>query len=170
MNWPRSHTACWSFLASVNATSHTTGCRISSCLAVLNLSHNSLQSMPLGVMPPSICTHDISHNQFRTVPLCICSFTSLVSLDLSYNHDICMLPAEMGRLSSLERLHLRGLKLKNPPRNVQQNARDCIRYLSQKLDRKSKWNKFGRHIFFVFVSDVWQSKQLCCFSKLHVHL
>ena len=110
----------------------------SSCLAVLDLSHNSLQTMPLRVVAPSIRTLDISHNQFRTVPLCICSFTSLHSLDLSDNPDICTLPAEMGRLSSLERLHLRGLKLKNPPRNVQQNARDCIRYLSQKLDRKSK--------------------------------
>ena len=69
----------------------------SSCLAVLNLSHNSLQSMPLSVMPPSIRTPGISHNQFCTVPLCICSFTSLVSLDLSYNHDFCTYPAEIGR-------------------------------------------------------------------------
>ena len=145
MNWPRSHTACWSFLASVNATSHTTGCRISSCLAVLNLSHNSLQSMPLGVMPPSICTHDISHNQFRTVPLCICSFTSLVSLDLSYNHDICMLPAEMGRLSSLERLHLRGLK------GLKESTRRCICYLNQKLGCVPEWNQFGRKLFKLFL-------------------
>ena len=40
----------------------------------------------------------------------------------------------MGRLTNLFGLHLRGLKdLHDPPRNVQRDARDCIRYLNSKL-------------------------------------
>ena len=55
-------------------------------------------------------------------------------LDLSSNPDILTLPAEMGRLTNLTRLHLRGLKdLNDPPRNVQRDTRDCIRYLNSKL-------------------------------------
>ena len=106
-----------------------------SCLAVLDLSFNSLQTMPLGAVAPAIRALNISHNQFRTVPLCICSFTTLDSLDLSDNPDICTLPAEMGRLVGLKRLHLGGLKdLKDPPHHIQRDTRDCIRYLSHKLD------------------------------------
>ena len=106
----------------------------SSCLTVMDLSYNNLQSMPLTAVAPSIRALNISHNQFRTVPLCICSFTSLHTLDLSDNPDILSLPAEMGRLTSLTRLYLRGLKdLNDPPRNIQRETRDCIRYLHSKL-------------------------------------
>ena len=45
-----------------------------------------------------------------------------------------MLPAEMGRLSYLSHLNLSGLKdLNDPPKNLQKECRDCIRYLNSKL-------------------------------------
>ena len=106
----------------------------SSCLTVLDLSYNQLSSMPLNAVAPAIRVLIISHNQFRTVPICICSFTTLHTFDLSDNPDILTLPAEMGRLTNLTRLNLRGLKdLNDPPRNVQRECRDCIRYLNSKL-------------------------------------
>jgi len=106
----------------------------SSCLTVLNLSHNQLTTIARNTVAPAIRNLDLSHNAFRTVPLCICSFTTLHVLDLSFNPDILTLPAEMGRLTNLIRLNLRGLKdLHDPPRRVQRDVRDCIRYLNSKL-------------------------------------
>ena len=106
----------------------------SSVLSVLELSHNHLSSLPLNAVASSIRNLNISYNQFRSVPLCICSFTTLHTLDLSDNPDILTLPAEMGRLNNLNRLHLKNLKdLNDPPRNVQRDTRDCIRYLNSKL-------------------------------------
>ena len=106
----------------------------SPCLTVLDLSHNQLSSLPINVIAPAIWALNLSYNQFRQVPLCICSFTTLHSLNLSENQDILQLPAEMGRLSQLSRLGLTGLKrLKDPPRNLHRDPRDCIRYLNSKL-------------------------------------
>lgn len=106
----------------------------SSVLSVLDLSHNQLTTLPLNAVASSLRNLNISFNQFRSVPLCICSFVTLHTLDLSDNPDILTLPAEMGRLSNLNRLHLRNLKdLNDPPRNVQRNTHDCIRYLNSKL-------------------------------------
>ena len=106
----------------------------SSVLSVLDLSHNGLSTLPLNAVASSLCNLNISHNHIRNVPLCICGFTTLYTLDLSDNPNIRTLPAKMGRLSNLTRLHLRNLKnLKDPPRNVQQDTCDCIRYLNSKL-------------------------------------
>ena len=106
----------------------------SSVLSVLELSHNQLTNLPLNAVASSIRNLNISFNQFRNVPLCICGFTTLHTLDLSNNPDILTLPAEMGRLSTLNRLYLNNLKdLNDPPRNVQRDTRDCIRYLNSKL-------------------------------------
>ena len=101
---------------------------------MLDLSHNQLTSMPLNAVATAIRNLNLSYNMFRTIPLCICSFTTLHALDLSFNPDILTLPAEMGRLTNLSRLTLKGLKdLNDPPRNVQRDTRDCIRYLNSKL-------------------------------------
>ena len=106
----------------------------SSCLTVLDVSHNKLSSMPLNAVAPAIRALNISRNQFRQIPICICSFTTLHSFDLSDNPDILSLPSEMGRLTNLTQLNLKGLKdLNDPPRKVQKECRDCIRYLNSKL-------------------------------------
>ena len=106
----------------------------SSCLTILDLSHNALSSMPLNAVAAAIRSLNISQNQLRHVPLCICSFTTLHALDISENPRISRLPAEMGRLANLSKLNLRGLhSLREPPRNVQRDTRDCIRYLNSKL-------------------------------------
>ena len=106
----------------------------SSSLTVLDLSHNALSSMPLNAVAPAIRVLNISHNLFDHVPLCICSFTTLHTLDISDNPDIHTLPVEMGRLVNLSRLNLHGLRsLRDPPRNVRGDCRDCICYLNSKL-------------------------------------
>ena len=62
----------------------------------------------------------------------------LRSLDLSDNPDILKLPLEMGQLSCLAYLNLRGLKdLSDPPQHLQRDCRDCIRYLNSKLQRQT---------------------------------
>jgi GTPase SAR1 family protein len=106
----------------------------SPCLTVLDLSNNQLNNLPLNVVAPAIRSLNLAKNLFRNVPLCICSFTTLHSLILSDNPDILTLPAEMGRLSYLSHLNLTGLKgLRDPPKNLQKECRDCIRYLNSKL-------------------------------------
>ena len=106
----------------------------SACLTVLDLSFNQLTNLPLYAVAPIIRSLNLSHNNFRTVPLCVCSFVTLHSLNLSDNQDILTLPAEMGRLSMLNKLYLNNLKdLNDPPRNLQKDPHDCIRYLNTKL-------------------------------------
>ena len=109
-------------------------------LTVLDLSCNELSNLPLNVVAASIRTLNLSNNKFRTVPLCVCSFTSLQYLNISYNPDILSLPVEMGRLQNLNKLLTDGLKdLSDPPRNIQKDARDCIRYLNSKLRSARKF-------------------------------
>ena len=106
----------------------------SACLTVLDLSHNQLTTLPIIARAPVIRSLNLSHNKFRRVPLCICSFVTLHSLNLSDNPDILTLPAEMGRLNMLNRLCLNNLKdLKDPPKILQKDTHDCIRYLNSKL-------------------------------------
>ena len=105
-----------------------------SALSVLNLSHNGLSTLPSNAVASSLHNLNLSHNHIRNVPLCLCGFSTLHTLDLSDNPDILTLPVEMGRLGNLTHLHLRNLKdLNDPPRYVQQDTRDCIRYLHSKL-------------------------------------
>ena len=85
-------------------------------LTVLDLSYNELSYLPNDVIAPSICTLLINNNKFRTVPLCICSFFSLQYLDISENPDILSLPVEMGRLSNLNKLVMKGIKNSNDDR------------------------------------------------------
>ena len=103
-------------------------------LTHLDLSNNKLKNLPLNVVAPAIRSLNLSHNLFCDVPDCVCSFITLHSLNLSDNPGIRFLPAEMGQLSHLSRLNLKGLKdLSDPPEDKQGNCRDCIRYLNDKL-------------------------------------
>ena len=109
------------------------GAKWSLGLTTLDLSFNQLNSFPDKVDAPSIRTINISNNRFTHVPTAICTFSHLQHLDLSNNTGILYLPVEMGRLSHLSTLKLKGLKdLNDPPRNLQRDARDCIRYLNSK--------------------------------------
>ena len=105
------------------------------CLISLNLYDNQLSSLPEAVSM-SICSLNLGKNKFRTVPHCICYFTTLQSLNLSHNPEIVVLPPDMGQLANLTRLDLKGLnKLKDPPKSIQSDCRECIHYLNRKLKR-----------------------------------
>ena len=101
---------------------------------MLDLSHNLLSSLPRSVNAPALQYLNIGSNEFHQVPASICSLVTLVSLDLSENPDIQALPVEMGKLSALTKLNLKGLRdLNDPPKNVQKECGDCIHYLYSKL-------------------------------------
>lgn len=103
-------------------------------LLVLNLSYNRLSRLPKSATAPSIEKLDISYNQFRCVPSCVCSFTTLQLLNLSGNHKIHSLPPELGRLKKLYNLGLDKLDdLNDPPKNVRETTADTMRYLSSRL-------------------------------------
>ena len=106
----------------------------SSQLTVLDLSHNRLTTIPGEPLAPSIRTLNLAENDFRTVPLCVCNFITLRSLDLSENKNILSLPPQMGKLKELNSLNLKGLKdLNDPPKSFHRDPADCIKYLRGKL-------------------------------------
>ena len=102
----------------------------------LNLLDNKLTSLPSPITALSMLSLNIGNNRLSAVPLCVCSFTTLQSLNLSDNPEITVLPAQMSQLSSLSHLNLKGLKkLKDPPKNIQMDCRKCISYLNEKLKK-----------------------------------
>ena len=106
------------------------------CMTSLNLFDNKLTSLLPQITALSLLSLNIGSNKFSTVPLSICSFTTLQSLDLSDNPDITILPTQMGQLSFLSHLNLKGLKkLKDPPRSMQTDCNKCIGYLNEKFKR-----------------------------------
>lgn len=103
-------------------------------LTQFNVSHNRLTRLPKSTVALSIEKLNLSYNQFRSVPTCICSFITLLTLDLSGNSKISSLPIELGRLKKLFDLKLEGLDdLNDPPKNVRLTTADCMRYLSSRL-------------------------------------
>jgi len=103
-------------------------------LLQFNLSHNRLTRLPKSTVALSVERLDLSYNQFRSVPMCICSFVTLITLDLSGNCKINSLPIELGRLKKLYDLKLDGLEdLNDPPKNVRLTTADCMRYLNSRL-------------------------------------
>ena len=106
----------------------------SASLSVLDLSYNRLSSLPNSAVAPTLKNLNISNNQFRTVPHCVCSFIGLTTLNIAYNSEILALPSELGRLKNLLNLNLDGLNdLNDPPRSVRLTTADCIRYLNSRL-------------------------------------
>lgn len=106
----------------------------SSALSEVDLSHNCLSSMPINICASNLISLNLSTNQFNHVPLCICTFTTLISLDISGNHNIKSLPCEMGMLTKLEQLNITGLKkLREPPKSFISSSQDCISYLKRKF-------------------------------------
>ena len=103
-------------------------------LTSLDLSYNQLSYInPKDISAPAMRSLNLAKNKFRNVPICICSFTTLQILDLSENPDIMILPPEMGQLSSLFDLNLKGLNdINDPPKSIQKDPVSCIRYLNNK--------------------------------------
>ena len=103
-------------------------------LTILNVSHNRLNRLPKSTVGSFIEKLDLSYNQFRSVPSCVCSFLTLLTLDLSGNSKISSLPVELGRLKKLYDLKLDNLDdLSDPPKNVRLTTADCMRYLNSRL-------------------------------------
>ena len=106
----------------------------SASLSVLDLSFNRLTNLPNSAVAPTLKNLNISNNQFRTVPHCVCSFVGLTTLNIAHNSEILALPSELGRLKNLLNLNLDGLNdLNDPPRSVRVTTADCIRYLNSRL-------------------------------------
>ena len=106
----------------------------SASLSVLDLSYNRLTNLPNSAVAPTLKNLNISNNQFRTVPHCVCSFVGLTTLNIAHNFKIRALPSELGQLKNLLNLNLDGLNdLNDPPRSVRVTTADCIRYLNSRL-------------------------------------
>ena len=106
----------------------------SASLSALELSYNRLSNLPNSAVAPTLKNLNISNNQFRTVPHCVCSFVGLTTLNIANNSEILSLPFKLGRLKNLLNLNLDGLNdLNDPPRSVCVTTADCIQYLNNRL-------------------------------------
>ena len=106
----------------------------SASLSVLDLSYNHLSNLPNSAVAPTLENLNISNNQFRTIPHCVCLFIGLTTLNIAHNSEILALPSELGRLRNLVDLNLDGLNnLNDPPRSVCVTTADCIHYLNNRL-------------------------------------
>ena len=106
----------------------------SASLSVLDLSYNRLTNLPNSAVSLTLKDLNISYNQFRTVPHCVCSFVGLTTLNIAHNSEILSLPPELGRLKNLLDLNLDGLNdLNDPPRSACVTTADCIQYLNSRL-------------------------------------
>lgn len=76
----------------------------SPALTTLDLSYNCLQTFPVNVVAPAIRSLSIAFNEFRAMPMCICSFENIRHLDLNGNPGISSLPVELEKLKELVNL------------------------------------------------------------------
>ena len=106
----------------------------SATLSVLDLSYNRLKTLPDSAEAPNLKELNISNNQLRAVPPCVCSFVSLITLNIANNSEILTLPSELARLKKILNLHLDGLiDLNDPPRSVRTSTDACMTYLKSRL-------------------------------------
>ena len=99
----------------------------SASLSVLDLSYNRLSNLPNSAVAPTLKNLNISNNQLRTVPHCVCSFVGLTTLNIAHNSEILVLPSELGRLKNLFNLNLDGLN------NLNNQLRSAHRYYHMKM-------------------------------------
>ncbi|XP_066912686.1 leucine-rich repeat serine/threonine-protein kinase 1-like isoform X2 [Clytia hemisphaerica] len=98
----------------------------------LMLNKNSLESLQVclrntdkerpNVLFPDLKILDISHNKLSKVPPGIGRLKNLSSLILSHNNNLTVLPSELGLCNGLYELKIESLHLKDPPKNVIENA------------------------------------------------
>lgn len=83
----------------------------SSSLSILDVQGNYLISFPENVNDAAIQYLNLSGNKLDRVPLSACELTDLHTLDISGNKDIRELPIQLGNLSKLVDLNLKGLQV-----------------------------------------------------------
>ena len=95
----------------------------------LVLSNNSLEMLQVClenekpvILFPELKILDVAHNKLSKVPTGIGRIRSLASLILSHNSSLSSLPSELGLCNGLYELKIEGLHLKDPPKNVIDNA------------------------------------------------
>ena len=83
----------------------------SSSLRLLDCQGNKLQGFPDEVNGALLEYLNISNNNLDRIPLGICKIRTLEELDVSENKDIRVIPVELGRLTKLTQLRLKGLQV-----------------------------------------------------------
>ena len=87
----------------------------SAALCILDLSYNSLKTLPSSAVAPNLKNLNISYNQFSTLPNCVCTFTELTALNIAHNSTMRRLPSEFQQLKNLTSFNIDGIDhLTNP--------------------------------------------------------
>jgi len=87
----------------------------SAALCILDLSYNSLKTLPSSAVAPNLKNLNISYNQFSTLPNCVCTFIELTTLNIAHNSTMRRLPSEFQQLKNLTSFNIDGIDhLTNP--------------------------------------------------------
>lgn len=102
------------------------------------LNQRSGEKKPAKILFPNLSMLDLGNNSIREIPLTLSELTNLSVLHLSGNIQISRLPPEMGLLSKLWNLSLRGCTLNEPLKSMVESKKyktmDIIGYLKSVLE------------------------------------
>ena len=136
----------------------------SASLIQLNLSYNKLKTLPS--CATQLCVESmkvlrLEHNHLEKVPSCICLLSSLKFLDISYNPEILVLPADLGQLKELKQLVHNGLhRLYDPPPSVCGNSATCMSYLKSHFLKQGKL--YHMNLIVIGKENVGKTTMISC--------
>ena len=136
----------------------------SASLIQLNLSYNELKTLPS--CATQLCSNSmrvlrLEHNRLEKVPSCICLLSNLKFLDISYNPEILVLPADLGQLKELKQLVLNGLhRLYDPPPSVCKNSATCMSYLKSHFLKQGKL--YHMNLIMIGKENVGKTTMIAC--------
>lgn len=107
--------------------------RWTSSLNILDIQGNFLYTFPECVDGATIQYLNLADNRLVKIPNGLCKLKSLTSLDIGGNKEIHDLPMQLGKLSKLVDLSLKGLQITDPPLHLQKNTRTLMQFLKAQL-------------------------------------
>lgn len=137
-------------------------------LTYLNLSHNSLTSLPVQLFThlPMLAYLDANFNHLTSLPPQVGNLVNLENL-LLYQNKLVELPPELGRCFRLKSLNVEGNPIASPPINILQGGTDTIiSYLRDRMPMSAppverRWISFEKDVDKNTRADPYRMRVFC---------